>query len=133
MADDLVGSGLVGSMAQPEGNMTGVAIFAFQLDLKRLELLHEVVPNAARIGILADPDQIRRPDALDRAARDLGIEIVQFTAKSNEEIINATDAMKAKSTMPSMCWCQQGLRACHRLTRPPHFAKATNLSVSHGE
>jgi putative ABC transport system substrate-binding protein len=97
MADDLVGSGLVGSMAHPEGNMTGVAIFAFQLDLKRLELLHEAVPSAARIGILADPDQIRRPDALDRAARDLGIEIVLFTAKSNEEIINAIDAMKAKS------------------------------------
>jgi len=97
MADDLVGSGLVGSMAHPEGNMTGVAIFAFQLDLKRLELLHEAVPNAARIGILADPDQIRRPDALDRAARDLGIEIVLFTAKSNDEIINAIDAMKAKS------------------------------------
>jgi putative ABC transport system substrate-binding protein len=97
MADDHVGSGLVGSMAHPEGNMTGVAIFAFQLDLKRLELLHEAVPSAARIGILADSDQIRRPDALDRAARDLGIEIVLFTAKSNEEIINAIDAMKAKS------------------------------------
>jgi len=97
MADDLVSSGLVGSMAHPEGNVTGVAIFAFQLDLKRLELLHEAVPNAKRIGILADPDQIRRPDALDRAARDLGIQIVLFTARSNEEIIDAIDAMKAKS------------------------------------
>ena len=74
-----------------------MAIFAFELDLKRLELLHEAVPNAARIGVLADSDQIRRPDALDRAARDLGIEIVLFKAKSNEEIINAIDAMKAKS------------------------------------
>ena len=34
---------------------------------------------------------------LDRAARDFGIEIVLFMAKSNEEIINAIDAMKAKS------------------------------------
>jgi putative ABC transport system substrate-binding protein len=97
MADDLVSSGLVGSMAHPEGNVTGVTIFAFELDLKRLELLHEAVPNAKRIGILADPDQIRRPDALDRAARDLGIEIVLFKARSNEEIIDAIDAMKAKS------------------------------------
>ena len=97
MADDLVSSGLVGSMAHPEGNVTGVTIFAFELDLKRLELLHEAVPNAKRIGILADPDQIRRPDALDRAARDLGIQIVLFTARSNEEIIDAIDAMKAKS------------------------------------
>ena len=97
MADDLVSSGLVGSMAHPEGNVTGVTIFAFELDLKRLESLHEAVPNAKRIGILADPDQIRRPDALDRAARDLGIQSVLFTARSNEEIIDAIDAMKAKS------------------------------------
>jgi len=97
MADDLVTSGLVGSMAHPEGNVTGVSIFAFELDLKRLELLHEAVPNSKRIGILADPDQLRRPDALDRAARDLGIEIVLFTARSNEEIIDVIDAMKAKS------------------------------------
>jgi putative tryptophan/tyrosine transport system substrate-binding protein len=97
MADDLLTSGLVASMAHPEGNVTGVSIFAFQLDLKRLELLHEAVPNAKRIGILADPDQIRRPDALDRAARDLGIEIVLFTARSNDEILEAIDAMRAKS------------------------------------
>jgi ABC-type uncharacterized transport system substrate-binding protein len=97
MGDDLVSSGLVGSMARPEGNVTGVAIFAFQLDLKRLELLHEAVPNAKRIGILADPDQVRRPDELYRAARDLGIEIVLFMARSKEEIIDAIDAMKAKS------------------------------------
>jgi putative ABC transport system substrate-binding protein len=97
MADDLVNSGLVGSMAHPDGNMTGVSIFAFQLDIKRLELLHEAVPNAKSIGILADPDQIRRPDALDRAARELGIQIVMFTARSNEEILDAIDAMKAKS------------------------------------
>ena len=97
MADDLLTSGLVASMAHTEGNVTGVSIFAFQLDLKRLELLHEAVPNAKRIGILADPDQIRRPDALDRAARDLGIEIVLFTARSNDEILEAIDAMRAKS------------------------------------
>jgi len=97
MADDLVSSGLVGSMAHPEGNVTGASIFAFQLDLKRLELLHEAVPNAKRIGILVDPDQVRRPDELDRAARDLGIEIVLFMARSKEEIVDAINAMKTKS------------------------------------
>jgi putative ABC transport system substrate-binding protein len=97
MADDLITSGLVGSMAHPEGNVTGVAMFAFQLDVKRIELLHEAVPNAKRIGILADPDRKLEPDALDRAARDLGIESLLFTAASNEEIIAAIDAMKAKS------------------------------------
>ena len=97
MVDDLVTSGFVGSMSHPEENVTGVAIFAFQLDVKRLELLHEALPHAKRIGILADPDQKLASDALDRAARDLGIEIVLFTVRSNEEITGAIDTMKAKS------------------------------------
>ena len=134
MADDLVTSGLVGSMAHPEGNVTGVSIFAFQLDLKRLELLHEAVPNAKRIGILADPDQIRRPDALDRAARDLGIEIVLFTARSNEEIIDAIDAMKAKSIDAVNVLASARFSSIQFADpRPPQFARAAfNLSVAAG-
>jgi putative ABC transport system substrate-binding protein len=97
MVDDLVTSGFVGSMSHPEGNVTGVAIFAFQLNVKRLELLHEALPHAKRIGVLADPDQKLASDALDRAARDLGIEIVVFTVRSNEEIADAIDTMKARS------------------------------------
>lgn len=96
-ADDLVTSGLVESMPRPEGNMTGVAIFAFQLDVKRLELLHEALPNARRIGILADPDRKLALDALDRAAHGLSIEIVPFMARSNEELTDAIDGMKAKA------------------------------------
>ena len=45
VADDLLGSKLVASMSRPEGNTTGVAIFAPQLDPKRLELLHEALPS----------------------------------------------------------------------------------------
>ena len=96
-ADDLVTSMLVGSMSHPEENVTGVATFAFELNVKRLELLHEALPQAKRIGILADPDQKLEPDALDRAARDLGIEIVVFTGRSKEEVTDAIDTMKAKS------------------------------------
>lgn len=97
VADDLVTSGLVASMSHPEGNVTGVAIFAFQLAVKRLELLHEALPNAKRIGMLADPDQTTMSDVLDLAARDLGNEIVLFTARSNEDVADAIDTMKAKS------------------------------------
>ena len=72
-------------------------IFAFQLDVKRLELLDEVLPTAKRIGILAETDRKLTSDALDRAARDLGVEIVLLAARSNEEIADAIDAMKVKS------------------------------------
>ena len=95
MANDLVASGLVASMPHPEGNTTGVAIFAFQLDVKRLELLHEALPEARRIGILADREQVPIISALNAAARDFGIEISHFTARSQEEIIHAIDAMRA--------------------------------------
>jgi putative ABC transport system substrate-binding protein len=93
LANDLVASGLVASMPHPEGNTTGVAIFAFQLDVKRLELLHEALPEARRIGILAE--QVPIIGALNAAARDFGIEISHFTARSQEEIIHAIDAMRA--------------------------------------
>ena len=95
LANDLVASGFVASMPHPEGNTTGVAIFAFQLDVKRLELLHEALPEARRIGILADREQVPIISALNAAARDFGIEISHFTARSQEEIIHAIDAMRA--------------------------------------
>jgi putative ABC transport system substrate-binding protein len=94
IADDLVTSGLVASMPHPEGNTTGVAIFAVQLDVKRLELLHEALPEARRIGILADREQVPTLSALNAAARDFGIEIAPFAARSEEDVIRAIDAMK---------------------------------------
>src|SRR6516225_5542980 len=55
MADDMLLSGLVSSLAHPGGNTTGVSILATELDGKRQELLTEVVPAARHIAILADP------------------------------------------------------------------------------
>jgi putative tryptophan/tyrosine transport system substrate-binding protein len=74
LADDLLGSKLVASMPHPKGNTTGVAIFAFQLDAKRLELLHEALSNARRIAVLADHEPIPSMSALESAAQGFGIE-----------------------------------------------------------
>jgi putative tryptophan/tyrosine transport system substrate-binding protein len=52
---DPVKSGLVASLNKPGSNLTGVSMFAFSLGPKRFELLHEVVPNAKRIIVLANP------------------------------------------------------------------------------
>jgi putative ABC transport system substrate-binding protein len=95
LADDLLGSKLVASMPHPEGNTTGVAIFAFQLDVKRLELLHEAFPEARRIALFADHEPIRNMEALENAARAFGIEVVPFSARFETEAIRAIDAMKA--------------------------------------
>ena len=49
---DPVGSGLVASLARPEGNVTGFSSMAFELNTKRLEILKDAVPKLARVGLL---------------------------------------------------------------------------------
>src|SRR5258708_1630879 len=55
LADDPVKTGLVASLNKPGGNVTGVGLFASMLYAKHLELLHEVLPGAVRIGIFVSP------------------------------------------------------------------------------
>jgi putative ABC transport system substrate-binding protein len=55
IADDMVLSGLVSSLAHPGGITTGISILATELDGKRQELLTELVPPARHIAAVADP------------------------------------------------------------------------------
>jgi putative ABC transport system substrate-binding protein len=64
---DPVKLGLVPSLSRPGGNLTGAFILTAELEAKRLQLLHELVPTASLIGILANPSF---PDA-DNQRRDL--------------------------------------------------------------
>ncbi len=95
LTDDLVGYGLAVSMARPGGNTTGVSILGTELDTKRHELLHEFVPGAKRIAILADPDQFKSRGQIEAATRAYGIELSVFTVRNPEEISRALDAMEA--------------------------------------
>lgn len=67
-ADDPVASGLVASLNRPGGNTTGVFNFNPTLEAKRLGLLHELVPQAATIGVLVNPNYPQR-QASSRALR----------------------------------------------------------------
>ena len=93
VADDLVGSGLATSLAHQGGNTTGVSILASDLDVKRLEILHEFVSRAQRIAVVADPSTVSTRAQLVRAARDLGLELVWFEAQSADEMVRAFDAI----------------------------------------
>src|SRR3984893_7833648 len=95
MSDDLVASGLAASLARPGGNTTGVSIFASELDVKRLEVLDEYVPQARRIWAPADPSTISTRAQLTSAARDLNVELVRFEAGSPDELARALDALAA--------------------------------------
>jgi ABC-type uncharacterized transport system substrate-binding protein len=59
VGEDPVRLGLVPSLARPEGNLTGINVFTGELTAKRLELLHEMVPGAARIAVLVNPANAR--------------------------------------------------------------------------
>src|SRR5262249_57044276 len=64
---DLVGWGLAASMASPGGNVTGVHILNAELDVKKLEILKELLPTSRRIGVLSDATTPRSAPPLDHA------------------------------------------------------------------
>jgi len=55
IGDDLLGSGLIGSLSRPGANTTGISIVAAELSAKRLELLSTIVPGLSRVAGLWDP------------------------------------------------------------------------------
>jgi hypothetical protein len=59
VTDDMIGAGLVDSMARPNGNTTGFSLLATELDGKRQELLIEAVPTLRRTAALADSKRTR--------------------------------------------------------------------------
>src|SRR6266436_6356047 len=53
---DILASGLIGSLAKPGGNTTGVSMLVAELDAKRLEILKEIVPSGRRFALLSVPE-----------------------------------------------------------------------------
>jgi putative ABC transport system substrate-binding protein len=93
---DPVTSGLVASLSRPGGNITGVTTLAVEVEQKRLELLHELVPAARRIGALINPTgpnaEIEARDMQD-AARALGLEMHVLHASSEGDFDRAFAAL----------------------------------------
>ena len=94
--DDMVGSGLVSSMAHPGGNTTGISLLATELDGKRQELLIGLIPAVRHIAALADANTAapKQLQALQDAARARGVELSIQQIARQEEIIGAIDAAK---------------------------------------
>jgi putative ABC transport system substrate-binding protein len=95
--DDMVESGLVKSLARPEGNTTGTSILSAELDGKRQEILIEAVPGLRRVAAIADSNRTGgwRLQALQDSARARGVELSIHQIAKPEEIPAAIDAAKA--------------------------------------
>ena len=87
---DAVQSGLIAGLNRPGGNMTGVAILTAELAGKRIQLLHELVPTAAVIGLLVNPTDPAATESearnLQDAARSLGLQLHIMPASTASEI-----------------------------------------------
>jgi putative ABC transport system substrate-binding protein len=86
---DPVEVGLVASLNQPGGNITGVSILDVELGPKRLELLHELVPTANIIAVLVNPTDPARAETTTRdlqaAARSLGLQLHVLQASTDRD------------------------------------------------
>jgi putative tryptophan/tyrosine transport system substrate-binding protein len=85
---DPVKLGLVASFNRPGFNVTGISnISGLPLDMKGLELLHELVPKATKVGYLVNPNNAgNNPTRLQGAARAVGVELQALTADTDGDI-----------------------------------------------
>ena len=87
--DDPVQNGLVSSLNRPGGNVTGVSILLREIQAKRLELLHQLIPSANVVGYLAHAGSSN--DDIEAAARVLGLQLYAANV-STEDALDATFA-----------------------------------------
>jgi ABC-type uncharacterized transport system substrate-binding protein len=96
VVSDPVESGLVGSLARPGGNVTGLSLMHPELSGKRLELLKEVVPKLSRVAVLSNlsnpiiPPLLRETEA---AARAVGVQLQVVEVRGPIELDSAFGAM----------------------------------------
>ena len=90
VADDPAKLGLVTNLARPTGNLTGFNLLINELEAKRLELLHQLVPGAVRIAVLVNPANVSYTEAtlreVEAAARTIGVQVQVLNANTAREI-----------------------------------------------
>ncbi len=97
MAEDMVGDGLVASLARPGGNITGISLLSPELDGKRQEILLEAVPGVRKIAVLADSNNTNPAhlQQLQQAAQSHGVEALVRGVAKRDDVISAINDVKA--------------------------------------
>jgi len=98
LSGDMVGGGLVASLARPGGNTTGVSMIAPELDVKRQDILIEVVPGIHRMAAMTDTTMSQnRPQHLMElkvAARARGVDLLIVPVTARDQIVSAINEAK---------------------------------------
>jgi len=117
---DPVMAGFAKSLAHPGSNVTGIVMLAPELDAKRLDLLHEVIPGARRIAALAVSAQrdASSIEAMQEVASRDGLEILPFYAAASDEYPAAFAAMRGA-----------GAEALQIVSAPEFFSDARTLAM----
>ena len=96
---DMLGLGLISSLARPGGNVTGLTLFTPELAAKRLELLKEFVPSLTRAAVLLNPDNPATGlifQALESTAKALKVGVQRFEARGPSDIERAFASMASQ-------------------------------------
>jgi putative ABC transport system substrate-binding protein len=113
---DPVGSGIVASLAQPGGNVTGLSIQSPDIAGKRLALLREVVPNLRRVAFMGNtenpivPREIRE---VQTAAATLGLNVATIEVRRTQDIMPAFEQLK--NGMEALYLASEGFVDANRL------------------
>jgi putative ABC transport system substrate-binding protein len=92
---DPVVEGEAASISRPGGEVTGIALLAFEGDNKRIELLHDAIPGARKFAFLVDEfGMTHNVDDYRRAGKNIGVEIIPFEVKSPVDYRSAFDAIQ---------------------------------------
>ena len=103
-AGDVVGTGLVASLSRPGGNITGFSFLLPEIEIKRVELLRELVPGLLRIGVLETANlylRARRKE-FEQACRTLGVQPIFFEVATQADVERAITEMARRGAQALM-------------------------------
>jgi putative ABC transport system substrate-binding protein len=112
----LVEQGLVPSLAQPGGNLTGLELPAIEVTGKRLELFKDAVPTISRVAVLVDPAMqyhAHMPGNLEREAQALGVQLQRVEA-GVPAVFEAAFAAMVHGSADALLIMESALFAAHR-------------------
>ena len=141
--EDPVRLGLVANIARPGGNLTGINLFNTELVAKRLDLVRELVPRAARIAVLVNPADVASTETTVRdaiaAARAIGLQIQVLNANTSREIDSAFETMTRDGyaalfvgASPYLAGRRVQLTQLAAFYRLPATSRIANMSMSAG-